>query len=210
MELDRGTRPDPYAFGDVRSALLHSRASGVQGHSSNVNTLFYTICFLSFFLSEFISQSDPRGPILPPIQQSGYSSSRGTTYPAPSRTQGRYPSGHVSASQPQRGNSTDSRAEGSSHSYAVLRTSGTGHSLVDARPPAPRPQGILRQTAVPAQSYDDDPEKRHKCEYCGKKFDRPSSLNVSRPFIMILFPEKNLIDVLFSIGPFADAYRFTT
>ncbi|KAF8512611.1 hypothetical protein BU17DRAFT_96139 [Hysterangium stoloniferum] len=65
---------------------------------------------------------------------------------------------------------------GEGYSYGVLR-SGTSGVLTNAIPPSGRPQGILRQTSA----FSDEPEdlaKRHRCDYCGKRFGMPSHLQI--------------------------------
>ncbi|GJJ13076.1 hypothetical protein Clacol_007326 [Clathrus columnatus] len=63
-----------------------------------------------------------------------------------------------------------------SHSYGVLRASGTSGGLTDAIPPSAYPQGIIRQTSYSAVEEQDEVNKRYKCDYCGKRFGMPNSL----------------------------------
>ena len=176
---------NPFAFGDIRGALPGSgfgQPNRVSGRLDPAIRIM-TSCF-----------QDARGPTLPPIQPGP--GRRGTAYPTSSSSpvpasssSSRYPSAGaapVSSQTPaQRGGPPAGyRPPGPQgpheYAYGVLRTSGSGSSLVHATPPAPRAQGILRQGGAPSQSHDEEPEKRHKCDYCGKKFDRPSSLQVGR------------------------------
>lgn len=63
-------------------------------------------------------------------------------------------------------------------SYNVLRAQ--QGDLVNVRTPSARAQGILRPTAIIED--EDESHKRYRCDWpnCGKKYDRPSSLEVHK------------------------------
>ncbi|KAF8519763.1 hypothetical protein BU17DRAFT_89609 [Hysterangium stoloniferum] len=116
------------------------------------------------------SRRDSRGPTLPPFRHGDVSRGHNGAYTSSSGSRGGYPHADHASHQ----------SRDVTYSSHAPRPIGTLRSST----PAPMPSSTLIQGTIPyggnaiPAAYESEPEKRHRCEYCGKKFDRPSSLQV--------------------------------
>ncbi|KAF8588863.1 hypothetical protein K439DRAFT_539987 [Ramaria rubella] len=95
-----------------------------------------------------------------------------STYPSTAHSSSRQYPPHVISSTSNSSRSNAAYPSNDGHSFQAFYAKGS--ELVPVSASATRPQGVVRKSDIPDESYD--PKKKYKCPQCGKGFDRPSGL----------------------------------